>query len=336
MKIKKSDTNKCMLILKVQALCMLLFQSLVVYQNSFVICPTTQLLNEMRKKVRTTSTKFDSELIKSEDYGSRGCPRGCGCWKSRRDCPLWYSVEAVKESAMINDPATLSLHSLQLAKARESASTACNAHRRRKRIKTGWWCLAPDKDGTKIDFPDAGISYRMAKYHSPPSTRIVSKLVDLFRGENVESVNDFGAGIGQYKSSITKQLPNLRYDAYDGAGNGEEYTKGMIKYVDLTVPLNLPVADWVISLEVGEHIPNKFEGMFIRNLHRHNRKGVILSWAVPGQGGHEHVNNHSNDYVTSLFESLGYRLDSELTHQMRKSRHNHPWFAKSVYVFRKH
>lgn len=57
-----------------------------------------------------------------------------------------------------------------------------------------------------------------------------------------------------------------------------EYTQGFVEYFDLSMPLELPKADWVLSLEVGEHVPSNYEqAMLIRNLHHHNRKGVSLS-----------------------------------------------------------
>ena len=37
-------------------------------------------------------------------------------------------------------------------------------------------------------------------------------------------------------------------------------------------------SDWVLSLEVGEHVPSRYEDMYLRNLHAHNCKGIILSW----------------------------------------------------------
>ncbi|KAL3944049.1 MAG: hypothetical protein SGBAC_001877 [Bacillariaceae sp.] len=222
-----------------------------------------------------------------------------------------------------------------LEKARKSAQAFCKTGKSTAIGHTGGWCLESQNTGIMIDFPSSGIAYELAKFHSTPSPRVVSKLVDLFRRENITTVNDFGAGIAQYKSAITKEVPHLRYDAYDGAGNGEAYTKGMMEYIDLTLPLDLPVADWVISLEVGEHIPSKFEGMYIRNLHRHNTKGLVLSWAILGQGGHSHVNNHSNEYIIKLFESLGYQYDVELTQRMRRTKHNFRWFTRSVFVLRK-
>ena len=38
----------------------------------------------------------------------------------------------------------------------------------------------------------------------------------------------------------------------------EEYTNGFVRYVDLT-SLHLGVSEWVLSLEVGEHVPSEFE-----------------------------------------------------------------------------
>ncbi len=37
--------------------------------------------------------------------------------------------------------------------------------------------------------------------------------------------------------------------------------------------------DWIISLEVAEHIPAQFESIYIDNLVKHAKEGIILSWA---------------------------------------------------------
>ena len=47
-------------------------------------------------------------------------------------------------------------------------------------------------------------------------------------------------------------------------------------------------ADWLMSLEVAEHIPNEHEGAVIRNLHAHNKRGLILSWGALSQPGVAH------------------------------------------------
>jgi hypothetical protein len=90
-----------------------------------------------------------------------------------------------------------------------------------------------------------------------------------------------------------------------------------------------------MSLEVGEHIPSKYEGVLIRNLHRHNCRGIILSWGILGQGGLNHINNHSNEYLTEVFVKLGYARDLALETLLRRKEDNYGWFEKSVMVFRR-
>ena len=40
------------------------------------------------------------------------------------------------------------------------------------------------------------------------------------------------------------------------------------------------------AVQVGEHVPAEHERMFVRNVHAHNCRGVIVSWARPGTWGH--------------------------------------------------
>jgi hypothetical protein len=40
-----------------------------------------------------------------------------------------------------------------------------------------------------------------------------------------------------------------------------------VKFADLTLPMAGEVSDWVMSVEVGEHIPHAFEKDLIRNIH---------------------------------------------------------------------
>ena len=49
----------------------------------------------------------------------------------------------------------------------------------------------------------------------------------------------------------------------------------LVGFVDLTLPSLALERDWVVSLEVGEHIPREHEYTFLRNLHAHNCVGVL-------------------------------------------------------------
>jgi hypothetical protein len=112
------------------------------------------------------------------------------------------------------------------------------------------------------------------------------KLAKLFSGG---SVLDLGAGLGNYeadwerKGLIGKADGIVSVRMFDGAENVEKVTGGRAKWADLTEPLEdvLP-ADWVLSLEVGEHIhAGTASEAFIRNLHEHNLRGTVVSWGVP-------------------------------------------------------
>jgi len=128
---------------------------------------------------------------------------------------------------------------------------------------------------------------------------------------------------------------------FDGAVNVEDYTEQArqhevpelptIKHANLADAADLPVADWVMSLEVGEHLPEEFTAEFLKNIHRNNRRGVIMSWALahPWASGQGHINKRSNDEVGCLFEQLGYEFDREWSARGRNaSLEVNSWFTK--------
>ena len=112
-----------------------------------------------------------------------------------------------------------------------------------------------------------------------------------------------------------------------------------MSWFDLTFPnLSLPVADWVMSLEVGEHVPNVHEATLLRNLHAHNKCGIVLSWAATFNGN-GHVNPHSEFYLSTLLNDLGYRRSVQWTdharsrtgHTARCDKGNYKGFGGSHY-----
>ena len=81
----------------------------------------------------------------------------------------------------------------------------------------------------------------------------------------------------------------------------------------------------------------------------HAGRGLIISWALPGQKGNGHINNHHSEYVTELFEGLGYTFDRNATWLLRNQRGHNPvqhalpaaiqqnwqWFEKSLVILRR-
>ena len=153
--------------------------------------------------------------------------------------------------------------------------------------------------------------------------------------EKAKTVVDFGCGEGDY----TRWLLSRGFECigYDGNPDTPTITKGLGKVLDLSEPFDLgKTFDWVLSLEVGEHIPHQYETIFIENLMRHADKGIILSWALKSQPGNGHFNCQDNDYIKSIFARYGYMNDVAAENYLREQSDDYfPWFKNSIMVFRR-
>lgn len=270
------------------------------------------------------------------------------------DCTRHYSLVAVNVSAAAWDPQNPTLVQ-QFEEARTRARAKCIGAVLGKgkdiRDSTGW-CLRKN-NGVNIS---ACRSWRVPHLSSrgfnvsacrtyflpkgppqyyPADRSFVTTLAALLAGRlhsrplrgvggghhrssaSYDSLADFGAGVGAYGHALLSIDPKISYSGYDGAGNVEHVTNGFVRWFDLSLNLSLPRADWVMSLEVGEHLPSAREMMYVRNLVAHARKGLVLSWANLRQPGYGHINNHSPRYLSSLFAELGFRHDANLTAALR-------------------
>ena len=251
---------------------------------------------------------------------SPGCPvervNGLRCgFRTGIECLPWpFSIANLTASPPQEDLVALA------ERTRHRAERSCNGARFSVG-QNGAWCLTARKlaNGTVLngtgDLPQG---------HVPPNPGFVDGLDRLLRvqtpgGTAFQSVADFGAGVGQLGVALLERSRRHRYRGYDGSGNVEQWTKGFVHFADITTPLSVPKAHWVVTTEAGEHIPNGFEGTFIRNLHAHNCLGIVLTWAHLNQGGHGHINNHDPLYLRRLFEQLDYVVDERRTMQMMHS-----------------
>lgn len=141
------------------------------------------------------------------------------------------------------------------------------------------------------------------------------------------SVLDLGCGNGYYLQEFRRA--GIVCQGVDGNPDTQHG-----RVFDLAFPQDLGEWDWILSLEVGEHIPAEFEEVYLGNLVRHAGKGVVLSWAVPGQEGHGHVNCHSNDWVLEQMAARGFWSDLGMTLLLRRAA-TLPWFPHTLMVFRR-
>ena len=223
---------------------------------------------------------------------------------------------------------------LELERRHELALAACNQRHSSGStsvLRHGGWCLSEPiasrptsnrHSGGRVDLP-GNHSYVLPQGHYIADAGVVTVLAEMLQA-NRQSINDMGAGVGEYGHALQAIDSRLVWRGYDGAGNVESYTRGFVRFVDLTTPLALPRADWVLSLEVGEHIPREHEGTYLRNLHAHNCRGIVGSWAGPGQLGTGHANLRNRSYVLQRIAELGYREDPGFAQRVAAS-HRPGW-----------
>ena len=152
------------------------------------------------------------------------------------------------------------------------------------------------------------------------------------------SVIDVGCGTGFYTNYLNKNSEEMICHGYDGNPNTPKLSDFTCEVFDFTKPAEgLGKWDWVLSLETGEHIPIEYENQFIHNLDILNDLGIILSWAVEGQGGDGHVNCRNNDYIIKRFGELGYYYSEKNTNVLRFQAAVYPnpcyWFRDTLMVF---
>ena len=147
------------------------------------------------------------------------------------------------------------------------------------------------------------------------------------------SVLEFGAGKGCYVAALRRAgYTSLR--AYDGAPGVERLTGGLVQRADLTARLSFGPSDWVLCLEVAEHIPRAHEEAFVQNLHAHNRRGIVLSWSN-NEGGNGHVNLRTVEWVAARFGALGYDHDAAATKALRDAVKDIAWLRDTILVLRR-
>ena len=158
-------------------------------------------------------------------------------------------------------------------------------------------------------------------------------LLQFFKKEQAKNLCDLGCGMGHYVRHFRES--GISCDGFDGNPATPTLTQNTCQVLNLAEPHTFDTPyDWVLSLEVGEHIPKAYEKIYLENLHRNNRYGVVLSWGVKGQVGYGHVNCQNNDYIKEIFAKLGYTNEKEEELLLRQSA-TYWWYKHTLMVFRK-
>lgn len=183
--------------------------------------------------------------------------------------------------------------------------------------------------GTELSIANNGIwvGAAAAGYHMH-DVPFSAALVSFFRERGARTVGDFGCGLGLYIRDL--RTAGFRAGGFDGNPATAEISDGRCQTADLSRKLDMGTRwDWVISLEVAEHIPRQFEATFIQNLLAHTCHGLVLSWG--NQAGEGHVNNRAREEVETLFAPHGFRSNRSRAAALRSVAFL-PWLQNTVLV----
>lgn len=160
---------------------------------------------------------------------------------------------------------------------------------------------------------------------------LASSILKLMMGSGLTSVKDFGCGSGAYVDYWNDR--GMWAVGYDGNPN-TPYFSPHCYVAELSCPMSVEPAECVVSLEVGEHIPEQFERNFIENLVLHAEKLLIVSWFPRKGEGIGHVNERSNEYVKEKICAANFEFMPEETEKLRNAS-TLWWFKISVMAFKK-
>jgi hypothetical protein len=152
-------------------------------------------------------------------------------------------------------------------------------------------------------------------------------IIKMFK---VRTVADLGCGDGAYTFAFIRAGVDCK--GYDGSPLTQELTSGLCDIIDLTEHIKIGRYDMVLSLEVGEHIPQEYEQIFIDNICNASKRWVCLSWGIPGQPGYGHVNCQTNQYIILEMQKRGFKYDKVKSNILRKNS-SFEWFKNTMMVY---
>jgi SAM-dependent methyltransferase len=174
----------------------------------------------------------------------------------------------------------------------------------------------------------------------PPMIESGPTMAASFKAEfNPASVVDVGCGTGV----LLRSCRELGMKA-----NGLEYSEAALAIckkrgidarkfnIESEIPGDIR-ADLAVSSEVAEHLHERYANRFV-DLLCSIASNVVLTAAVPGSTGDDHVNEQPNEYWIAKFEERGYTHDAALSNKWRRewpAAGVHGIYHSSVMVFRR-
>ena len=158
-------------------------------------------------------------------------------------------------------------------------------------------------------------------------------ITHLFKKYECKRIYDIGAGAGFYTAFMNRFINHVY--GFDAKVH-TEISLARIYKMDVSEMHDWDIqSDATLCLEVGEHIEPKHEATVLDNIANSATKKIIMSWAIPGQGGFGHVNCRENDYIIAQMEARGWKHNPDESDFLRARCSGCSWFENTLMVFDK-
>jgi SAM-dependent methyltransferase len=163
---------------------------------------------------------------------------------------------------------------------------------------------------------------------------IVPMLIERF---TPRSVLDIGCGIGTWLK-VFEEYGVTEYLGIDSESvRSSELLISQNKFhaTDLSQHWSLGKKyDLVVSLEVGEHLPDGSADAYVASMVKHSDT-IIFSAAIPGQGGQHHINERWPDYWQRKFEMHGFYFHDDIRPHIWRNENIEWWYRQNIFVVTK-
>ncbi len=149
---------------------------------------------------------------------------------------------------------------------------------------------------------------------------------------DVRSVLDVGCGAGFSTLWLRDRVGRALGIEGDPAAFAARKTDAVVLH-DFTAPF-VPVEAYDLAwcAEFVEHVEAKHMANWMAALQR--ARYVCMTFATPGQGGHHHVNEQTEDYWLVRFKMAGFEHVAEETARLRATSKGEPWGRPTLTFFR--
>lgn len=151
------------------------------------------------------------------------------------------------------------------------------------------------------------------------STRPIRHVIDIGCGEGW-----FGAKLGDLTNAHISLWDN---DGFDSP-NRAEGNWSKLDLENFTIDFQ---PDLIICLEVAEHLTEKAGRNLVKEIAK-STDHVLWSAAIPGQGGHGHINEQWSNYWIHQFNELGFTAEP-IGLEFWGNEKVEPWYQQNLLWF---